>query len=265
MAKDRPEGKKDKKEHKDKKHKHSTENGVKKHKKEKHEKKSRLTSAGEPEVTTTTTIKSTKEAPTGDDSDSGEEAAERTVVQEAVPSNTEPEVKTVKRKRERMSNGDTTVGVYQEASFVPFAHPLADEKALKKVLKGVKRASKRKTAKRGVKEVQKFLRKSGATLPSQKGPPHAIVVLAADISPMDVISHLPVFCEDHGVPYIFVPSRAELGAAGGTKRPTSVVMLVKDLPKKQAEGQKEEEGESWEESYAEVVKVVTKAQGTLKV
>ena len=119
-------------------------------------------------------------------------------------------------------------------------------------------------AKRGVKEVQKFLRKSGATPPSHKGAPHAVVVLAADISPMDVISHLPVFCEDHGVPYIFVPSRAELGVAGGTKRPTSVIMLVRDPSKKQLEAPKEE-GESWEEDYADVVKVVQKAQSTLKV
>lgn len=48
---------------------------------------------------------------------------------------------------------------------------------------------------------------------------------------MDVISHLPILCEDHNIPYLFVTSRAELGAAGGTKRPTSVVMIVPGINK----------------------------------
>ena len=89
------------------------------------------------------------------------------------------------------------------------------------------KGAKNKALKRGVKEVVKALRKSPlatalATSPSARG----LVVLAADISPMDVISHLPVLCEDHGIPYVFVTSRAELGAAGATKRPTSVVMVL---------------------------------------
>lgn len=50
-------------------------------------------------------------------------------------------------------------------------------------------------------------------------------MLAGDISPVDVISHLPVLCEDQGVPYVFVPSKAELGAAAGTKRPTSCILV----------------------------------------
>ena len=32
-------------------------------------------------------------------------------------------------------------------------------------------------------------------------------MIAGDISPIDVITHLPVFCEDRDVPYIFVPSK----------------------------------------------------------
>jgi hypothetical protein len=32
-------------------------------------------------------------------------------------------------------------------------------------------------------------------------------VVAGDISPIDVISHVPVICEDNSVPYIFVPSK----------------------------------------------------------
>jgi H/ACA ribonucleoprotein complex subunit 2 len=51
-------------------------------------------------------------------------------------------------------------------------------------------------------------------------------VLAADISPVDVLSHIPGICEKKDVPYIWVRSRMELGTAAQTKKPTSVVLLV---------------------------------------
>ena len=52
-----------------------------------------------------------------------------------------------------------------------------------------------------------------------------LVVIAADISPIDVLSHLPILCEDKNVPYIYVKSRAEVGEACKTKRPTSCVLI----------------------------------------
>lgn len=97
----------------------------------------------------------------------------------------------------------------------PIAHPMCSEKLHKKVLKVVKKATKQKHVKRGVKEVVKGLRKG------VKG----LVVIAGDISPIDVIAHLPVLCEDQDVPYIYVPSKEDLGSAGSTKRPTSCVLL----------------------------------------
>ena len=54
---------------------------------------------------------------------------------------------------------------------------------------------------------------------------------------MDVIAHIPVLCEDHNVPYIYIKSRAQLGEASATKRPTSVVMIGKErMGKKAGEG-----------------------------
>lgn len=40
-----------------------------------------------------------------------------------------------------------------------------------------------------------------------------------------MISHVPIFCEEKGVAYIYVPSKQDLGAAACTKRPTSVVLI----------------------------------------
>lgn len=59
-----------------------------------------------------------------------------------------------------------------------------------------------------------------------------LVVIAGDISPIDVITHIPVLCEDADVSYLYVPSKEDLGLAGATKRPTSCIMIA---PKDNAE------------------------------
>ena len=63
---------------------------------------------------------------------------------------------------------------------------------------------------------------------------------------MDVISHLPILCEDNDVPYIYVRSKEDLGAAGLTKRPTSCMLVAPAIKK----GADEPEG------YSEVAKKV---------
>lgn len=93
--------------------------------------------------------------------------------------------------------------------------PLASKKSTKKLHKLVKKASAKKHIRRGVKEVVKGLRKG------DKG----LAILAGDIYPLDVVSHLPVLLEENDVPYIFVPSKQDLGAAASTKRPTSCVLV----------------------------------------
>eukprot|EP01147_Barroeca_monosierra_P006114 gene6114-9175_t len=93
--------------------------------------------------------------------------------------------------------------------------PLAGKKLTKKLYKVVKKAHKTKALCRGVKEVSKAIRKR------QSG----ICILAGDVSPIDVITHLPVMCEDAKIPYCYIPSKKDLGAAGQTKRPTSVILI----------------------------------------
>lgn len=80
----------------------------------------------------------------------------------------------------------------------PIAAPLANKKLSKKVFKTVKRASKARQLKRGVKEVVKALRKG------EKG----LLLLASNITPVDVISHLPLMAEEAiGVEYCWVLSK----------------------------------------------------------
>lgn len=96
------------------------------------------------------------------------------------------------------------------------AQPLASRKVTRKLHKLVRKASQAKFVKRGVKEVVKALRKG------EKG----FVIIAGDISPIDVISHLPIMCEDRKIPYFYVPSKLDLGSAASTKRPTSCVLIT---------------------------------------
>lgn len=103
--------------------------------------------------------------------------------------------------------------------------PLASKKSTKKAHKLVKKAASVKHLRRGVKEVVKGLRKGESGL----------AILAGDIYPVDVISHLPVLLEEKNIPYIFVPSKQDLGAAASTKRPTSCVLIR--TPKKDFDGQ----------------------------
>ena len=83
---------------------------------------------------------------------------------------------------------------------------------------------------------------------------------------MDVISHIPVLCEDVNVPYIFVSSRAELGAAGSTKRPTSVVMVTETRVggKNKKDDDAEMDGEDFAEVYKDLVKLVQKESKQVK-
>lgn len=73
----------------------------------------------------------------------------------------------------------------------------------------------------------------------------SLVVLAGDVSPIDVLSHLPVFCEENTIPYVFVPSKSDLGMASSTKRPTCCILVT--TPPKDSE---------YEPYYTEAVKKV---------
>lgn len=94
-----------------------------------------------------------------------------------------------------VSDAEIRAGISQIAS------PLADEKLTGRALKLVRKAAKAKLIRRGVKEVIKGLRKS------EKG----LMVLAGNVTPIDVISHIPVLCEEANIPYIYVPAKEDLG------------------------------------------------------
>merc|ERR1712086_902821 len=141
-------------------------------------------------------------------------------------------------KKEEDGSDDEAEGPVVEVGV--FCEPLAEDKLSKKLFKCIKKATKSKQVLRGVKEVVKAVRKG------TKG----VCVIAGNISPVDVISHLPILCEEKSIPYIFVRSKEELGAAALTKRPTSCMLIAPKI-KKDLEAP---------EGYDELAKKVKKEQ-----
>ncbi|EDV39189.1 uncharacterized protein Dana_GF25179 [Drosophila ananassae] len=135
----------------------------------------------------------------------------------------------VKVKVERSEDADTSVQVSGDVSikeeetyddkllFVnSIAKPMAGKKLAKKCYKLVKKAMKHKTFLRnGLKDVQTRIRK-GET---------GICIFAGDVTPVEIMCHLPAVCEEKGIPYAYTPSRSDLGAAMGVKRGTVALLI----------------------------------------
>ncbi len=52
------------------------------------------------------------------------------------------------------------------------------------------------------------------------------VVMAEDVSPPEILMHMPALCEEKNIPYAFVPAKAELGNACGLEKPTAAVAVL---------------------------------------
>lgn len=55
-----------------------------------------------------------------------------------------------------------------------------------------------------------------------------LVVMAEDVSPEELLMHLPILCEEKQVPYAYVPSKIELGKASGINVPTSSIAVTSE-------------------------------------
>jgi large subunit ribosomal protein L7Ae len=55
-----------------------------------------------------------------------------------------------------------------------------------------------------------------------------LVVMAEDVTPPEILMHLPVLCEEKKIPYAYVPSKVELGKACGIDVPTSSIAIAQE-------------------------------------
>src|SRR2546422_11680609 len=52
------------------------------------------------------------------------------------------------------------------------------------------------------------------------------VVMAEDVQPEEILAHMPLLCEEKGVPYAYVPSKQELGVAVGLGKATASIAIL---------------------------------------
>ncbi|XP_020264443.1 H/ACA ribonucleoprotein complex subunit 2-like protein [Asparagus officinalis] len=135
-------------------------------------------------------------------------------------------------------------------ALAPIAKPLAGKKLSKKSLKLVRKAAESKCLKRGVKEVVKSIRRG------HKG----LCIIAGNISPIDVITHVPILCEEADIPYFYVSSKEELATAGVTKRPTCCVLVTTKPAKGELESEVQQKLQS---EYDQVVSDVKELASSL--
>ena len=96
----------------------------------------------------------------------------------------------------------------------PKVKNMADESD--KIYEAIETAKATGKLRKGTNEVTKAIEKGEAKL----------VVTAKDVSPPEIIMHIPLLCEEKGIPCVQVPSREELGAAAGIEKPTASVAIV---------------------------------------
>ena len=53
-----------------------------------------------------------------------------------------------------------------------------------------------------------------------------MVVMAEDVTPEEILAHMPLLCEEKNIPYTYVPSKEELGNAAGLSTGTAAIAVV---------------------------------------
>ena len=50
--------------------------------------------------------------------------------------------------------------------------------------------------------------------------------MAEDITPEEILAHMPILCEEKNIPYTYVPSKDELGSSAGLTVSTAAVAII---------------------------------------
>ncbi len=87
-----------------------------------------------------------------------------------------------------------------------------------KALEAVEVARTTGKIRKGVNEVTKAVERGQAKL----------VLIAADVSPKEIVMHLPLLAKQKKIPLVEVPSKEELGVAAGIGVSTASVAIVKE-------------------------------------
>lgn len=95
---------------------------------------------------------------------------------------------------------------------------MADNALSNRALEAVELARTTGKIKKGTNEVTKAIERGTAKL----------VLVAKDVSPPEVVMHIPLLGKEKGVPVVEVPSKEELGAAAGLSVPAVSVAVIQE-------------------------------------
>ena len=98
-------------------------------------------------------------------------------------------------------------------SYVRFEVP---KELAEKVLEAVRIARETGKVRVGTNETTKMVERGQAKL----------VIIAEDVDPEEIVMHLPMLCEEKGIPYVYVPSKKELGEAAGIQVAAASAAIV---------------------------------------
>ena len=110
----------------------------------------------------------------------------------------------------------------------------------------VEKAKKTGKVDKGTNEITKAIERGTAKL----------VIYASDVSPKEIIQHLPILCSEKGIPCVAVDSKQKLGISVGLNVPTASIAIIQpgetvgmiaELVKKEKDKAKEEVSEEKEE------------------
>jgi H/ACA ribonucleoprotein complex subunit 2 len=98
---------------------------------------------------------------------------------------------------------------------IPIASPLAGHRLTRKLGELISQCAEQRKLVYGVKDTAKLLKTN------EQG----ICVLGGNVSPMDVITHIPAICENQGIPYVFIPTKEQISAYAQRTSPIACVVI----------------------------------------
>jgi len=69
---------------------------------------------------------------------------------------------------------------------------------------------------KGTNEVTKFIERGNA----------ALVLIAEDVDPAEIVAHIPVLAEEKEIPYVYLPTKEAVGGAAGLNVGTASAAIV---------------------------------------
>ncbi len=90
------------------------------------------------------------------------------------------------------------------------------EELLKKSLEALDLARATGNVKKGTNETTKIIERGMARL----------VLISEDVSPEEVVMHLPPLCEEKNIPYLYVKNQKDLGAACGINKGCASAVIL---------------------------------------